>query len=50
MFLRTVIHTLRHHPRQLQTVLMHLVVYKHLRLVYEQGTAPIGKALGARRT
>jgi radical SAM superfamily enzyme YgiQ (UPF0313 family) len=44
MFLRTLIHTLRHHPKQLQTVLMHLVVYKHLRLVYEQGTAHIGNA------
>jgi radical SAM superfamily enzyme YgiQ (UPF0313 family) len=38
MFLRTVRFTLRHHPTQLQTALMHLVVYKHLRLVYAQGT------------
>lgn len=46
MFLRTVIRTLRLYPRELQTVLMHLVVYKHLRMVYEQGTAPDGDRRG----
>ena len=39
MFLRVIFGTLRHHPEQIQTALMHLVVYKHLRLVYEQGTS-----------
>ncbi len=44
MFLFTVTSTLIKYPKQLQTVLMHLVVYKHLRMVYEQGTEPSGSS------
>lgn len=36
MFLRIVTRTLIHAPHSLGTVLMHLVVYKHLRTFYEQ--------------
>jgi len=34
MFLRVLVHTLRTRPEELETALMHLVVYKHLRLFY----------------
>jgi radical SAM superfamily enzyme YgiQ (UPF0313 family) len=34
MFLRVVGDTLRHRPEEIETALMHLVVYKHLRLFY----------------
>ena len=34
MFFRVVGETLRHRPEELETALMHLVVYKHLRLFY----------------
>jgi radical SAM superfamily enzyme YgiQ (UPF0313 family) len=36
MFLRVVSTTLRHHRAQLETALMHLVVYKHLHAFYTQ--------------
>jgi radical SAM superfamily enzyme YgiQ (UPF0313 family) len=36
MFFRIIIKTLMHAPRRLETVLMHLVVYKHLSMFYEQ--------------
>ncbi len=39
LFLRTVTTTLLRSPGHLHTVLLHLVVYKHLRLFYEKGTA-----------
>jgi hypothetical protein len=39
MFLRIIAQTLLHNPQHVQTVLMHLVVYKHLKLFYEQGTS-----------
>jgi len=39
MFLKVILRTLTQDPQQLHTVLMHLVVYKHLKLFYEEGTA-----------
>jgi radical SAM superfamily enzyme YgiQ (UPF0313 family) len=39
MFLRIIAQTLLHNPQHVQTVLMHLVVYKHLKLFHEQGTS-----------
>jgi len=39
MFMRIIAQTLLHNPQHVQTVLMHLVVYKHLKLFYEQGTS-----------
>jgi radical SAM superfamily enzyme YgiQ (UPF0313 family) len=36
MFLRVVGETLRHRPEEIETALMHLVVYKHLRLFYDE--------------
>lgn len=39
MFLRVILSTLRHRPQQLYTVLLHLVVYKHLRQFYARATA-----------
>lgn len=39
MFIRIIAQTLLHNPQHLQTALMHLVVYKHLKLFYEQGTS-----------
>jgi hypothetical protein len=38
MFVRLVTQTLIRNPQYLEAVLMHLVVYKHLKLFYEQGT------------
>lgn len=39
MFLKVLLRTLTRDPQQLHTVLMHLVVYKHLKLFYEEGTS-----------
>ncbi len=39
MFLSVTVRTIVNNPRYLETVLMHLIVYKHLRLFYKQGTA-----------
>ena len=39
MFLGVILKTLLQNPQQLHTVLMHLVVYKHLKLFYEEGTS-----------
>lgn len=39
MFLKVILRTLMRDPRQLHTVLMHLVVYKHLKLFYEEATS-----------
>jgi radical SAM superfamily enzyme YgiQ (UPF0313 family) len=39
MFLKVMLQTLIQDPQQLHTVLMHLVVYKHLKLFYEEGTS-----------
>ncbi|RJQ41765.1 MAG: DUF4070 domain-containing protein [Nitrospiraceae bacterium] len=39
MFMRIIAQTLLHNPQHVQTVLMHLVVYKHLKLFYEHGTS-----------
>ena len=36
MFVRVVVETLRRRPEALETALMHLVVYKHLRAFYEE--------------
>jgi hypothetical protein len=44
MFLRVLLRTLTKDPQQLHTVLMHLVVYKHLKLFYEEGTASIPRS------
>lgn len=41
MFLRVVIQTLLHNPRYLGTVFMHLIVYKHVKLFYEECTSAI---------
>lgn len=41
MFLRVVTQTLVHSPQHLHTVLLHLVVYKHLKQFYEEGTAEV---------
>jgi radical SAM superfamily enzyme YgiQ (UPF0313 family) len=39
MFLMVLLRTLTQNPQQLHTVLMHLVVYKHLKLFYEERTS-----------
>ncbi|MBI4709825.1 MAG: DUF4070 domain-containing protein, partial [Nitrospirae bacterium] len=39
MFMRVITRTLIHNPQHLYTALIHLVVYKHLKLFYEQGTS-----------
>jgi radical SAM superfamily enzyme YgiQ (UPF0313 family) len=38
MFVRLIAQTLIRNPQYLEAVLMHLVVYKHLKLFYEEGT------------
>ncbi len=43
MFLRIVGKTVVVNPQYLEAVLMHLIVFKHLRLFYERGTADIGQ-------
>ena len=39
MFMWVLTRTLIHNPQHLYTALIHLVVYKHLKLFYEQGTS-----------
>ena len=41
MFMRIITQTIIHNPRYFETVLMHLIVYKHLKMFYEQGTSAI---------
>jgi radical SAM superfamily enzyme YgiQ (UPF0313 family) len=41
MFLQVITQTIIHNPQYLETVLMHLIVYKHLKLFYEEGTSAI---------
>ena len=48
MFLRVLLRTLLQNPQQLHTVLMHLVVFKHLKLFYEEGTSCCEAASGVR--
>jgi len=41
MFMRILTQTIIHNPRYIETVLMHLIVYKHLKIFYERGTSTI---------
>jgi radical SAM superfamily enzyme YgiQ (UPF0313 family) len=41
MFMRIITQTIIHNPRYFKTVLMHLIVYKHLKMFYEQGTSTL---------
>ncbi len=48
MFLRVVFETLLHNPRCLETVFMHLIVYKHMKQFYGEGTSAIPLARSRR--
>ncbi len=39
MFLRVIIQTILHNPRDLETTFMHLIVYKHMKQFYREGTS-----------
>ncbi|MBE9521998.1 MAG: DUF4070 domain-containing protein, partial [Proteobacteria bacterium] len=41
MFMRIITQTIIHNPQYFETVLMHLIVYKHLKMFYDQGTSAI---------
>jgi radical SAM superfamily enzyme YgiQ (UPF0313 family) len=41
MFMRVITQTIIHNPHYLETVLMHLIAYKHLKIFYDQGTSAI---------
>ena len=41
MFMRIITETVLHNPQYFATVLMHLIVYKHVKMFYDQGTSAI---------